>query len=440
MNGPSATESGGAPRLRELLAGATTSVGLRLVAVALGFAFTVLLARQLGAAQAGLYLVAFNIVTLLAIASRLGLDDVVVRSVAAERADGARGRLLGVVRTSTGITVATSGALSLLAWVTADWWASRVLRIPEISTPLRILSLAILPLALSDLWGFALRGLSRIRASQWVLFVNTRVLNLAGLVVLGGAWGAVGVGWIAVASAAASVVLAGWLLWRATRSAMAPADAVTAASLLSPGTALFATTLVVMLTDRLSLVALGALGGSADAGIFGTSLRTAGLLSLALHGMEVAVAPRFAALNRSGDFSELRRLAKMATRLITWATVPAVVVVFIFRDAIMRLFGEEFVAGGWALAILVAGQCLYAMGGPASSILVMGGHERIRLAIAATAAIVCLTLSLLLIPTAGLAGAALATALAWGVHGALATFAVYKLRGFWVGSNLFRVG
>ena len=426
------------PQLGDLLGNAATSVGLRLLAVLLGFVFTVLLARVLGAEEAGVYLLAFNIVSVLAISARLGLDDVVVRSVAADRADGNWAAVLGVVQTGTRVTLATSAGLSLVVLLTADWWASRALRMPELSTPLRILTLAIVPLALADLWGYALRGLARIRASQWVLFVNPRLLNLVGLMVIGGAWGSAGLAWVVCVSAAIGVGVAARLVWQSARRMAVRPLPIDARRLLAPGVTLFATLLCVMMTERTGLLVLGAIGGSADAGIFGTCLRTAGLLSLALHATEVAVAPRFAALSRGGHLVELRQLARMATRLIAWATVPPVIAVVIFRESIMRIFGDDFAAGGWALAILVAGQCFAAIAGPASSILVMSGRERLRLAITGGTTLLCVALNLVLIPAAGLTGAALATTLAWGAHGALTTIAVFRLQGFWILSNPFR--
>lgn len=94
--------------------------------------------------------------------------------------------------------------------------------------------------------------------------------------------------------------------------------------------------------------------------------------------------------------------------------------------------------GAVALAILIAGQCVHAITGPAMSVLVMTGRERVRLAIVAGVTPVCLALNLILIPWAGLAGAAIATALIWSLQSLLACAAVLRTHGFWLVGNPFR--
>ena len=421
---------------RDLLAGTTTTFLLRVLAVGLGVAFNILLARTLGADEAGLYLLAFNFTSILAVAGRLGLDHVVVRTVAAQRADDDGAGVRGTMIKSSRLTILGAGLLSVVTWFTAPFWVTAVFDLPGLEAPLRVLALMILPVALSDLWSEGLRGLARIRESQWIQFVSTRLLTLVGLIAAGGAWGALGVGWVTCAAASVTAATAGWL-WVRDTSAYARPNRASPHIRLQGGATLFTTNVVSMVTDRMSLFFLGVLSGSAAAGIFGTALRTAGLMTLVLQALDSASAPKFATLHRLGERVSMDILARMATRVITWLTIPALLFMIALREPIMRLFGEEFVVGAAALAILAIGQAAYAITGPAATLLVMSGHEGIRCRIVLLAAVLSGVLNATLIPTWGLAGAALATALTWVVQNVLEVVGVRRILKIRLISNPF---
>lgn len=419
----STTESPG------LVSGTIASLGLRVLAVSLGFTFNVLLARELGAGEAGLYLLAFNIVTILALASRLGLDNVVVRTLAFFRADGDWGGVRGVIVQSTRLTLAAGAVLTLVSWSSAGWVSDRVLGVPALAAPIAVLALATVPMALGTLWGEVLRGLARIRAAQTVKFVSTRLAILVGFLIVGGAWGATGVSWVTGGACLLTVALAAWLLsrrapWRRARTRVVPVP-----ELLSSGSTLFATNVIVMIAERIPLFILAAATGSADAGIFASAFRTAALLSLLLQAVDAAAAPQFAALHRAGETRTLARLGRTATRGLIVATVPALVLFVVFRDPIMSVFGPEFLRGGLALAILAGGQAVGAVVGPTSTLLVMCGHERLRLRIVLLSAPLGTTLSVVLVPALGLAGAALATAFTWSLQNVLEYIGVRRVLG-----------
>ena len=71
----------------------------------------------------------------------------------------------------------------------------------------------------------------------------------------------------------------------------------------------------------------------------------------------------------------------------------------------------------------------YAITGPKSTLLVMSGHEGVRCRIVLTTAVLSLVLNVALIPTWGITGAAVATALSWVVQNVLETIAVYLILG-----------
>lgn len=69
--------------MREIVQGASVSLGVKVVTGILTFALNVVVARALGAEGAGLFFLALTVVTIAAILGQLGLDAAVVRFVAA---------------------------------------------------------------------------------------------------------------------------------------------------------------------------------------------------------------------------------------------------------------------------------------------------------------------------------------------------------------------
>lgn len=422
---------------RGLLAGVSVTLGLRVLAIGLGLASSVLLARMLGAAEAGVYILAFSIASMLAMAGRLGLDQVVVRSVAVHHSEGNWGGVNGTIATGLRVTAVGAGTLAILTWTTAGVWSETFLQLPALELPLKLLALAILPIAVSDLFSEALRGLGRLRDSQWIQFVNTRALLIVGLIVVGGSHGAVGVSSVMLVASVVTLTVAIWL-WRRATNRTTP-QPVAIRDLWGPSATLFLTSAISMTLERLPLFFLATWSGSAEVGVFGMALRAAGLLTLVLQAVDGAAAHRFATLHRFGDADQLAALAQKTTRVITWITVPPLVAVCFWHTRIMELFGPDFVSGGPVLAILALGQAAYSVTGPKSILLVMSGSENLRLRLIFLVAIVNLVLSLLLIPRWGIVGAATATALAWLFQSAVETIAVHRVLRIRLLSNPFRI-
>ena len=86
-------------------------------------------------------------------------------------------------------------------------------------------------------------------------------------------------------------------------------------------------------------------------------------------------------------------------------------IVLFGADNILALFGPAFIDQKWTLITLALGTAFYAAGGPASSVLMIAGHERRYPLIVAANIILRFIGFAILIPLFGLLGAALAATL-----------------------------
>ena len=402
---------------------------LRVSGVALGYIFNIILARNLGAEESGIYFLAFTFLTILSLVSRVGLDQVVVRFIA-QAAENERWQMVHQVwRASWTRTTVAGFALTVGLIVLAPWISIELFDEPQLIVPLRWFAASILPVALFNLVSEALKALKLIRQSQIVQVVIIRVFMLVAIIALGvnGTLNRIVVFYLY--GALFSMVI-GLVLWnRAVPIREAEQDPFDASILWESSWPLFWTTLTELSTSWIGIFALGIFSTTADVGVFALALRTAAFLSFALQAVDAIVAPRFASLFHSQEMGALKTVGKQATSLVTVMSVPLLLFFVVFRQPIMGFFGPDFVEGAGILALLSFGQFVHAVTGPVSLLLIMCGYEKLRRNIVVFVAILNLVLTFAIVPFYGIWGAAWVTVGSWVLQNALESYYVYRRLG-----------
>jgi O-antigen/teichoic acid export membrane protein len=182
---------------------------------------------------------------------------------------------------------------------------------------------------------------------------------------------------------------------------------------------------VTIVDTQSGTVLLGLLAGPEDAGIYAAATRLAEIGSFVLLAVNAPLAPHASQLYAAGRMAELQQTVTRAAKAILLFTVPIVLVLLVFGEPLLRLFGGEFTGGEDALAILALGQLFNAAMGSVGILLIMTGHERDVLASVGVATFVGIALTAALIPPLGVEGAAIGrvTSLAvWNVVLAVITY------------------
>lgn len=416
---------------QELFRGASVALILRVLGAGLTFLLSLILARTLGAEGAGMYFLAYGVVTIASVAARLGLSGSLVRftSQGAVTEDWAsvHGLARRAVMLGIAASIVTIGALLALA----PWIAEVVFDEPRLTEPLRIMSFALLPFVLLNLIGQLLRGLKRIAQSLAVMAALPPALTCAGVLVLGPLAGTRG--------AAASYLIAtlvtlafAWAWWRSsTPKPVDPPAAFPLRTLLASSMPLFWTSLFTIVIDRSPSLFLGFFAPAAEVGILEIANRTALLVSFILLAVNSIAGPKFAELHRSGDIDALARIARRSAMISAVAALPPVLIFIAVPDLVMGLFGDRFVQGAPILVILALGQLFNAGTGCVAVVLVMSGNERAMRNITLLSLLIGIVLYLVLIPLWGMHGAALTCALTVGFQNLAATVAARRLLGVW---------
>lgn len=413
---------------REMLLGSAVAMLVKVLAAGAAFLMNLVVARSLGASEAGLFFFGLTLITLLAAISRMGLDNSLVRFVAAEHNQQNSTAVLGVYRKgmlwASGLSLVITGLLLLLNAPLNHW----VFSLAGFDQVLWVMAFALPLVALYTLHAQALQGLKRITVAMLTLnvLVPLGVLLVLLLVPLHNAQQ---VAWIYVA-ACAFPLLFGWLCWQRSAPRSSAKPHFDSRVLLASCLPLWGVMLFGQMVQWSSQLMLGVWGSTTDVALFAIAQRTAMLTSFVLVAVNAISAPRFAAMHRQGDMQGLRRTALLSARLMLLAALPIVLFMLLFPEWLMGLFGPEFAAAAPVLMILVLGQFVNIATGSVGFLLSMTGHERqLRLNVF-IGAVLGVGLGLLMIPGYGMLGGAIATAVAVASQNLLGVYQVNRLLGF----------
>lgn len=157
---------------------------------------------------------------------------------------------------------------------------------------------------------------------------------------------------------------------------------------------------------------VAALSTTRQAGIYAAASRFITTGTLVEGALRVALGPRLSSQLAVGDRRGAERLQETATVWIVALSWPIYIALAMYGTVLLQLFGDEFVAGAPALAVLALAMALAMAAGLAQTVLLMSGKSGWQLA----NKVVCLglnvVLNLLLVPRYGIEGAAVAWAVA----------------------------
>lgn len=401
------------PHMREVLKSSSSALAISVLGTLLGFAVSLMIARLLGAKGAGVYFLALSVATIASTFGRFGLDNTVVRSIAAHASAGEWVSVRKVYASAIKIVGTLSLIVSLLFFVGSFWLADFILGKPAMGIPLMLTALAVVPLSLSLIQAELLRGLKQIAASQFVRVLLVPFCSLVLLYYFVQWWQVNGVVGAYVAATGLSVLVSSYLC----RSILRGKPSIPSVNLsgdtglsvlLQSSFPFLGVAITGVIITQCSTVMLGVWGSMEDVGIFNVANRLASLLLFPLMAMISILSPKFAALHRQGAHEDLATLARRSSMILMVIVVPAAGVVAFTAEWVLGIFGAEFVAGAMVLRLLLIGVVVNAATGAVAELLMMTGYATTAMMINAVGAMIILGGSWLLIPFYGGLGAAIA--------------------------------
>jgi O-antigen/teichoic acid export membrane protein len=375
-------------------------------------------ARTLGSAETGLFLLALSIGSVVSCATKFGIDRALVPPIARLRACGENRRALGQTAAALGTILVIAAPVGVVLLALAEPIASLVFHKPELTTPLRWTAISIVLLSLLNGIVGALTALGAAAVGDVLRNTVSPALCAVAVVFLSNASEAAAAWTIAVIVA----VVAAWLLLRHLFAAPWPP----LRELRLPD-AMMATAIPLGIVDTIDVIlstvptiVLGAVSASSEVAIFSVANRISLVLVAIISAIGNAATPRLALLADKKDSARLGRLMRDVFLLAAAFCLPLAVALLVVPQMVMGLFGPDFASGATVLRILVLGYVFYTAFACTSEALMMSGHGRSLRRIRFMTLSVCLVMSVTAIPLFGAVGAAFATAVTMSLS-ALAT-------------------
>lgn len=393
--------------------GALIAMAAKIVGTAVGFLLNFALARILGPSGIGVYFLALTVVSIGGTLARLGLDMAGLRFAAIAYKNSELNILASLYRQCLALILVSAGLLSLISFSVAPYLPLGGDSRSEFLETLYIVTLAIFPIAFIRVQGHFYKA---VEAPGKGIFVQTALLQIIILVYV--FFYQLYEKDITVSTVAHMYVHASFItvvlsalhwLFKYPESLKLSALFSTKKLLKTSMPLLWVASmgLIFQWTDTL---VLGFWTESDDVGIYGIASRIAALTSFVLLAVNSVTSPRFAFMYSKGNIFGMERLAQKSIIWMLAAITPAVIIILLFPEPVLSLFGDDFTSGSWLLRILTLGQFINVAVGTVGSIMIMSGHGIVVRNNTIIGITVNLVGNLLLIPLFGAVGAAISTA------------------------------
>lgn len=418
---------------RELFSGSSTVLLTKLLGVALSYAFILIISRNYGAASTGAFTLATTIAILFSLVGRLGLDMALLRFVAEYLSRNREDLAQQIFKKALRLIIPCTFILSIILFFSSETIAGHLFKKPRLATAFQVISIAVLPMALLLTQSEVLRARKRNFSFSFYQTIAIPLFSILIIAVLRRFTRDAVVPTVSYALAA--VVGAALALFLGnngfSRSAPSPPEQMRSADLLHVSLPMMVSNTLIFIMFWIDTIVIGVFRPEAEVGVYSVALRVVTLSNIILFSIAGVAAPKLVEYHAKNDKRSFERIVGMSARINFWASLPIFGVFAIAPMFLMRLFGGDFEHGALVLLILAAGQFINTVSGPAGLILQMTGNERVFQKIVIGTIALNAALDIILIPSYGISGAALASTVGMFFWNAAAVFSVKSIHGIW---------
>ncbi len=398
--------------LKSITAGASLYFIGKITSNGIGFLFNLVLTRSLGATLYGVYAYAMTLISLAIIFSRVGTGKSVLKFIPEYENDPERQQKmvgLAYLTALVGSTVSGVGlyffAPTITAYTLDNSLLTDVLRIFAVVLPFKSV------LALTNA---IFRGQERMElqvitdniARPVFELLVVLIAILLGYSLLGVVY-ALAIGSILLAAFAISLLLAKTEIYPQIVASRTKSDIHRFYNYSVP---LTLKDVGQYLYKRVDVLMVGFFLLEADVGIYQIAILIAGFLTLPLSGFNQLFPPVASRLYSNDNMNGLNQIYKKITRwALTISLIPGLIIL-IYAEEILSVFGNEFIAGASVLILFTIAQLTNCAVGPSGYLLMMTEHQYLNLLNQWTLGVLNVILNYIFIMQYGLIGAALATA------------------------------
>lgn len=429
--------------IQRLARNGTLNLAGTLVGGAAGIALVVVVTNGVPQDVAGILFAATSFFLIVTAISGLGTDVGLAHTIQRQLTAGNPAGALATVRIALRPVIALSVVAAVVVWVTAPWLAGMLGSDAANGGPatmaqmLRVLAVAFPVATAYDTILAATRAHETMRPNVLV----EKLGRLPGqiLCVLVAVWLDAGPTWLAVAWAAPYAVgLVGIVWWYRTITTSlrgrpdgsdAEAPATLAHDFWGFTTPRAFGRICQVALQRANIVLVAALLSPRHAAVYTAATRFLVLGQLGIQAIQQVLQPQLSALFARGDVDGVRDVFSASTAWLMAMAWPIYLTSAVAAPVLLRIFGGGYEAGQATVVILALTMLATTATGSVNIVLLMAGRSRQSLVNNALALVVDLLLVVLLVPTLGITGAAIAWAAALAVRNSLPMLQVRRAYG-----------
>lgn len=381
----------------------------RVTGAAAVYVTQILLARWVGAAELGMYVLAFSWCIVISQLSVIGFPTLAVKVIGAGMAQNKPGAIHGFVKGSRRIVLYSSFVFSLLAGAFVYWRGGWELTPTVVSF---LIAFACVPFfSITRVQGGVAHGFS------WFLIKELPNQLLRPLLLLLSIWTA----WFLGFPLSAAVVLlmhftiifflyvgqTALIAYRIPNDIKQHAPEYHRRDWLKTGFPLFVISLFTMYYPELNAILIGTFLSESDVAVFNACFRTAFLIAFGMSAVNAVVLPRASFMYAKNDLAGLQRVISHASLIQFGGALVALVGLIGFGREILAIFGAEFVRGYNELLVLGSALLIRASNGAAVELLGVTGQQNRCLLVSIVSIAATIGLNIWMIPKFGLLGGAL---------------------------------
>lgn len=422
---------------KEILKGTVTSLVIKISGLILATLFAFTVARTLGANAWGEFSLSMSLITFAAIIAAAGFDTFLLKTASSRGNTSLSSPLYQkIARISFLLSIITAAILYISAPVIAGSFFNN----PGLEYSFKIASAAIPPYAFLNINAGLLQGLKQLKKYVFIRFVSHHAGGLLLFLLL--------LYFqrdhhIVILAYTLSLYLFAGLSYLWTRKAAPFENGPFAATekpsgtraLLMNGFPFMLAALLFFMKGWIDTVMIGVFMNETDVGIYNITLKLTAVLGITLSAVSAVSTPLYSEAYASGNIQKLKEHVSKSSAIVFYTSLPLFLILILFPENILSLFGDEFTAGTTALIILAAGGFINAYFGAAGYLMNMTGSEVVLQYITLVAVAVGILLNYYLIPPYGLTGAAGATTLTiagWNIACALYIKIKYSVHVFYI--------
>lgn len=408
--------------------------------------FTFLVARLLGPAPLGTFLVAWAATDIISKIGTFGLDNTIMTFIARAEAAGDRGRSRALFRLAVVLALLQTCILAGLSIAAIRLFGDRLRLVPEMATALSVMLCAMPGITLYRISTAVSRGMKVMKHDIYSRgLTESIVTTVAFLVALGFGSKTFAPAIGAIIGTAASGIVALFLarsLFRSAPPSHAPISyRVEARRLIAYGTSISASDLVTALIVRLDVIMLGFFIGRAPGvtlpavGIYGTVVEVAGGLRKVQQAFNPIFGPVVAGMTADGQQGNAAVTFSRVAQWMLWILTPCVAVMILAGSVILGIYGPAFREGAIWLSIVAIACATNAFAGLAET-AIMVQRPGLNLLTSSITCVVAVLANLWLIRYFGVMGAAFGILLPYVLQCILRYYAlrlVFRWRDPWTG-------